>query len=326
MPVIPLKEIEAAADIIYRYMRPTPEIMWPLLSERVGTEVIVKHENHTPIGAFKVRGGLNYLTKLLAAEPECPGVITATRGNHGQSVARAAGALGLRSVIYVPHGNNPEKNTAMKAYGAELIEYGEDFQESREEAGRVAADEGLHMIAPFDPDLVAGVGTYAWEFLSTHPDLDTIYVPIGMGSGICGLISARDGLNLKTKIVGVVADRAPAYALSFDAGEVINTNSADTFADGVACRSPDPSAFEIIHHGAERIVRVPEISFCAAMQAYFFDTHNIAEAAGAGPLAALLQEKEKMRGKKVGLILTGGNADRAQFQQALCTDCARWKA
>jgi len=317
MPVIPLKDIEAAADIVYRHMRPTPEISWPLLNARAGTEVIVKHENHTPIGAFKIRGGLNYMQRLKDAEPDCPGVITATRGNHGQSVARAASAAGLRSVIYVPHGNNPEKNLAMQAYGAELMVHGDDFQESREEAGRVGEAEGLHMIPPFHADLIAGVGTYGLELMRAHPDLDTIYVPVGMGSGICGLISVRDGLGLKTKIVGIVAERAPAYALSFETGKPVETNDADTFADGVACRAPDPQAVEIINAGAERIVRLAEEEFRDAMRAYFFDTHNIAEGAGAGPLAGLLQEKDKMAGKKVGVILSGGNADKDQFLQAM---------
>ena len=317
MPAIPLKDIEDAAQIVYRHMRPTPEISWPLLNARTGADVIVKHENHTPIGAFKVRGGLNYMTRLKEAEPDCPGVITATRGNHGQSVSRAATAVGLRSVIYVPRGNNPEKNAAMEAFGAELMVHGDDFQESREEAGRVGEKEGLHMIPPFHPDLVAGVGTYALELFQAHPDLDTVYVPVGMGSGICGLISARDGLGLKTKIVGIVADRAPAYALSFEAGEPVNTNDADTFADGVACRSPDPQAVEIINAGADRIVRLAEDEFRAAMRAYFYDTHNIAEGAGAGPLAGLLQERDKMAGRKVGVILSGGNADKAQFLDAM---------
>lgn len=317
MPTIPLKDIEAAAEIVYRHMRPTPEISWPLLNARTGAEVIVKHENHTPIGAFKVRGGLNYMTRLKEADPDCPGVITATRGNHGQSVSRAATAVGLRSVIYVPHGNNPEKNAAMEAFGAELMVHGDDFQESREEAGRVGEAEGLHMIPPFHPDLVAGVGTYALELLQAHPDLDTVYVPVGMGSGICGLISARDGLGLKTRIVGIVAERAPAYALSFEAGTPVNTNDADTFADGVACRSPDPEAVAIINAGADRIVRLSEDEFRAAMRAYFYDTHNIAEGAGAGPLAGLLQEKDRMAGKKVGVILSGGNADKTQFLDAM---------
>jgi threonine dehydratase len=321
---VPLAKIEAAAALVHAHMRPTPEIRWPLLAARTGCDVVVKHENHTPIGAFKIRGGLTYMANLAEREPECTGVITATRGNHGQSVARAASALGIRAVIYVPFGNNPEKNDAMRAFGAELIEFGNDFQESREEAGRVGSAQGLHMIPPFHPDLVAGVGTYALELMRAHADLDTVYVPIGMGSGICGLISARDGLGLKTKIVGVVADRAPAYALSFEAGHAVETNSADTFADGVACRAPDPTAVEIVNRGAERIVRVAEEDFRDAMRAYFYDTHNIAEGAGAAALAGLLKEKDKMAGRKVGLILSGGNADRAQLQKALCTDCTKW--
>jgi threonine dehydratase len=324
MSSIPLKDIEAAAKVVYQHMRPTPEISWPLLDARAGTEVIVKHENHTPIGAFKIRGGLNYIQQLKDSEPDCPGVITATRGNHGQSVARAATAAGFRSVIYVPHGNNPEKNAVMQAYGCELVEHGDDFQESRVEAGRIGEREGLHMIPPFHPHLVAGVATYGLELMQVHPDLDTIYVPVGMGSGMAGLIYARDGLGLKTNIVGSVAENAPAYALSFEAGKSIETDDANTFADGVACRSPDAGALEIIHAGAERFVRIAEEEFYVAMQAYFFDAHNIAEGAGAGPLAGLLKEKDKMAGKKVGVILTGGNADRAQLQKALCTDCSRW--
>lgn len=316
MSGIPLSEIEAAAETVYRHMRPTPEIRWPLLAARTGCDVVVKHENHTPIGAFKVRGGLHYMNKLIAAQPDCPGVITATRGNHGQSVARAATALGLRAVVYVPFGNNPEKNEAMRAFGAELVEFGDDFQESREEAMRIGAAEGLHAIPPFHPDLVAGVGTYALELLTVHPDLNTVYVPIGMGSGVCGMISARDGLGLKTKVVGVVAEGAPAYALSFDAGKVVGTNSADTFADGLACRAPDADALAIIRGGADRIVRVTEQGFRDAMRAYFYDTHNIAEGAGAAALAALMQEKDRMAGKKVGVVLSGGNADFAQFQGA----------
>lgn len=317
MTTLSLSEIEAAADIVYRHMRPTPEIRWPLLSERLGCDVVVKHENHTPIGAFKVRGGLTYMDRLMTRTPKCPGVITATRGNHGQSVARAATAMGLRAVVYVPFGNNPEKNAAMKAFGCDLVEFGGDFQESREEAMRVGERDGLHPIPPFHPDLVAGVATYGLELMTAHPDLDTIYVAIGMGSGICGLIAVRDALGLKTKIVGVVAEKAPAYARSFDAGMVVETESADTFADGVACRVPDGAALQIIRAGADRIVQVSEQGFLDAMRAYFFDTHNIAEGAGAGGLAGLMKEKERMAGKKVGVILSGGNADRAQVLDLL---------
>lgn len=313
---IPLADIEAATEIVYAHMRPTPEIRWPLLSERTGADVVVKHENHTPIGAFKVRGGLVYMRRLKDAQPDCPGVITATRGNHGQSIARAARAVGLRAVLYVPHGNNPEKNAAMRAFGAELVEHGEDFQESREEAARQAEAEGLHMIPPFHPWLVAGVATYALELFTACPDLDTVYAPIGMGSGICGLISVRDGLGLATKIVGVVAENVPAYALSFDAGEPIAIGATDTIADGLAVRIPDPDAFAIIKAGAERIVRITEDEFRGAMRAYYVDTHNLAEGAGAAPLAALIKERETMAGSKVGLVLSGGNADLGSFREA----------
>ncbi len=317
MPFVSRDDLYAAAEIVAGHMPSTPQICWPLLSERVGAEVWVKHENHTPIGAFKVRGGFNFMTRLKADQPDCPGVITATRGNHGQSVALAGSKVGIKSTVLVPYGNNPEKNAAMRAYGAELIEHGEDFQEAKEYAVELGIERGLTMVPPFHPWLVAGVGTYSVEFLSAVADLDTVYVPIGMGSGISGMISARDGLGLKTEIVGVVADNAPSYALSFEAGEPIPTNSADTLADGLACRVPDPAALEIILGGAARIVRVSEDEILDAMAIYFLDTHNAAEGAAAAPLAALLKERDKMSGKKVGLILSGGNADRELFGQVL---------
>jgi len=317
MPVASKPDLEAAAETVYRHMAPTAQIHWPLLSRRTGAEVWVKHENQTPIGAFKIRGGLNYMTRLKAADPGCPGVITATRGNHGQSVALAASKVGLEATILVPFGNNPEKNDAMRAFGGNLIEHGEDFQEAREYAGELAEDRGLHMIPPFHPHLVEGVGTYAMEFLSSIEDLHTVYVPIGQGSGICGVISARDALGLTTEVVGVVADNAACYALSFDAHEPVSTNSADTLADGMACRVPDENALEIIWKGAERIVRLTEDEILTAMGIYFTDTHNTSEGAGAAPLAALIKERGQMAGKKVGLILSGGNADKALFGRAL---------
>lgn len=320
MTVLTLDQIREGRDIVYRHMPPTPTHHWPLLSARTGAEVWVKHENHTPIGAFKVRGGLVYMTKLKQAEPDCPGVISATRGNHGQSVALAASAVGLKSVVVVPHGNNPEKNAAMKAFGAELIEHGADFQEALEFTIELAKQRGLHLVPVFHPWLLTGVATYALELFEAQPDLDTVYAPIGMGSGICGLITARDLLGIGTKLVGVVAENAPAYALSFEAGKPVSTNTADTIADGVACRSPDPDAVAIICKGAERIVRVPEDGFLDAMAAYFVDTHNACESAAAGPLAALLQEKERLAGNKVGLILSGGNSDRAMFRDVLGRD------
>ena len=316
--MLPTKaELQAAAQIVATHMAPTPQIHWPLLSARAGCEVWVKHENHTPIGAFKIRGGLNFMTRLKADQPDCPGVITATRGNHGQSVALAAGKVGLAATVLAPRGNNLEKNAAMRSLGAELIEYGEDFQEAYEQSAHLAKEKGLHSIPPYHPWLIEGVGTYSLEFLSAIEGLDTVYVPIGMGSGISGMMAAREALGLKTKVVGVVADNAPAYALSFDAGQPVSTNAADTLADGLACRTPDPAAVEAINKGAERIVRVSEDEILAAMGHYFTDTHNVAEGAGAAPLAALGQERDKMAGKKVGLILSGGNADRELFKRAL---------
>lgn len=317
MPILTLDQVHEGRDIVHAHMPPTPTYNWPLLDARTRANAWVKHENHTPIGAFKVRGGLVYMTKLKQAEPDCPGVISATRGNHGQSVARAAAAVGLKSVIVVPHGNNPEKNAAMKALGAELIEHGDDFQEALEFTMTLAEERGLHLVPVFHPWLLMGVATYALELFEAHGDLDTVYAPIGMGSGICGLITVRDLLGLETKLVGVVAENAPAYALSFDAGEPVATNTADTIADGVACRSPDAGAVKIICDGAERIVRIAEDEFLDAMAAYFVDTHNAAESAAAGPLAALLKERDAMAGKKVGLILSGGNSDRAMFHDVL---------
>lgn len=314
-PVI--TELDAARAIVYRHMSATPTYAWPLLSARAGCDVFVKHENHTPVGAFKVRGGLVYLTGLKATQPDLEGVISATRGNHGQSLAFAAAKVGMKAVVVVPQGNNAEKNAAMKALGAELIVHGQDFQEALEYTQGLAAERGLKMIGPFEPPLMRGVATYALELFEQVAKLDTVYAPIGMGSGICGLITVRDALGLDTEIVGVVADNAPAYALSFDAGEVVNTDTADTIADGVACRSPSEDAFAIIKSGAARIVRVGEDEILAAMGHYFTDTHNVAEGAAAAALAALLKERDAQAGRRVGLILSGGNADAATLKAAL---------
>jgi len=307
--MVTLAEIEAAQTFVYQVMQPTPQTHYPLLSQRAGCTVIVKHENHTPLGAFKVRGGVVYMDWLRRAHPQVTGVVTATRGNHGQSIAFAAARAGLKATIFVPHGNSKEKNAAMRALGGELIEAGDDFQDAREAAMRCAAEEGLHMLPSFSPLLVQGVGTYALELFGAHPNLDAVYAPIGMGSGICGLISARDGLGLKTEIIGVVAEGAPAYALSFAAGKPIETATVTTFADGVATRKPDPSAFDVIHRGAARIVQVSDDEIRAAMQHYYTDAHNLAEGAGAVPLAGLLQERERQRGKKAAVVLTGSNVD-----------------
>lgn len=315
-----LEELEDASELIYRHLQPTPQIAWPLLAERCGCEVWVKHENHTPIGAFKVRGGLIYLARLMEREPDVAGVITATRGNHGQSVALAARLSGMPCTIVVPEGNSREKNNAMRAFGAELIVEGHDFQAAAEFTAGLAEERGYHFIPSFHEDLFTGVGTYALEFFRAVPELDAVYVPIGMGSGICGIISARDALGLKTDIIGVAAEQASAYALSFRQGGPVSTNSADTIADGMACRVPNPDALEIIIKGASRVLTVGEDEITRAMQHYFTDTHNVAEGAGAAPLAGLLQERDQMAGKKIGLILSGGNVDSNVFRDVLAAD------
>jgi threonine dehydratase len=317
-----LSQLERAQGVVASAMPPTPAYAWPLLSERLGASVIVKHENHTPIGAFKVRGGLVYLDRLKRERPDTVGIISATRGNHGQSLAFAASRHGLPVTIYVPRGNSVEKNRAMRAFGAELVEHGEDFQAAREEAIRRAETSGLHIVPAFHPDLVLGVATYALELLRKAPDLDVLYVPIGQGSGICGCILARDLLGLKTEIVGVQSTEAPSYALSFAAGTVVMTNSSDTLADGMATRVPDPDALAIIRKGASRIVQVTDGEVGAAIRAYWTDTHNLAEGAGAAALAAALQEKSKIRGKRVGLILSGGNIDFDLFKRWIIPDAA----
>ncbi|MGE0117441.1 MAG: threonine dehydratase [Dongiaceae bacterium] len=310
-PTLPtLADLDEAAAFVHAAMPPTPQYRWPLLCARAGAEVWVKHENHGPIGAFKLRGGLTYMRELKRAQPGIAGVIAATRGNHGQSVAFAAQRAGIAAIIVVPHGNSREKNAAMRALGAGLIEHGHDFQAAYEHAMALAAQRALHPLRSFHPWLIVGVGTYALELFRAVPDIDTAYVPIGLGSGICGTIAARDALGLTTRVVGVVAENAAAYALSFARKTAISTNSAETIADGMACRVPDAAALEIILRGADRVVSVSEAEIKAAMRHYFTDTHNVAEGAGAAPLAALLQERARMAGKRVALILSGGNIDR----------------
>ena len=312
-----LKTLEAAAQLVHRVIPPTPQICWPLVCQRAEAEVWVKHENHTVLGAFKVRGGLVYMEALKQREPRVAGVIAATRGNHGQSVAFAAKRAGLRSVIVVPHGNSREKNLAMGALGAELIECGSDFQEAYEHATRLARAERLHLVPSFDAALVAGVASYALELFSAVANFDAVYVPIGVGSGICGVIAVREALGLRTEVVGVVASGAPAYALSYAAGRPIATESALTIADGIACRVPNPEALEIIGKGASRVATVTDDQIRAAMRHLFSDTHNAAEGAGAAALAALLKERDRMRGRRVALILSGGNVDREVFAETL---------
>lgn len=309
-----LAELEAAARLVHQAFPPTPQIAWPLLAARCGADVHVKHENHTPTGAFKLRGGLVYMERLQRERPEVKGVVSATRGNHGQSLAYAGRRHGVPVTILVPRGNSAEKNAAMRAFGARLIEHGEDFDAAREEAMRLAVAEGLEFAPSFAPDLVKGVATYALEFFRDAPPLDALYVPIGLGSGICGCIMARDLLGLSTQIIGVQSTGAPSYALSYAAGQVVTTPRAETLADGMATRVPDAGALAIIRAGAARIVTVTDDEVAAAIRAYWQDTHNLAEGAGAAPLAALLQERAAMAGKRVGLVLCGGNIDLDLFR------------
>jgi len=312
-----ITELQRAAEFVHRTIAPTPQYCWPKLRQSIGCNVWVKHENHTPTGAFKVRGGLVYLDRLRQTSPEISGVISATRGNHGQSIAFAAARLGIPATIYVPVGNSPDQNLAIATFGAKVVEFGRDFDEAKHEASRVAADQGLHFVPSYHRHLVAGVASYALELFRAVAELNTVYVGIGMGSGISGLIAARNALDLKTEIVGVVAANAPATALSFAAGHPVSTPSARTFADGLATREPNAQAVEVICRGAARIVKVTEEEIAAAMRVYFDDVHQIAEGAGAAPLAALLQEREHMAGKSVAVILSGGNIERERFIQVL---------
>ena len=315
--MLSLQEVEDAAQVVYSAMPPTAQYAWPLLARRTGCEVWVKHENHTPIGAFKVRGGLVYMDRLRRAQPELKGVVSATRGNHGQSIAVGARKVGIAATIVVPHGNSLEKNAAMRAFGAELIESGHDFDAAKDVAMRLAEERGLSMIPSFHRDLVRGVATYALELFRGAPTLDTVYVPIGLGSGICGVIAMRDALSPGTKVVGVVSTEAPAYALSFAAGKVVSTNSANTIADGMAVRGPDAEALAIIRKGADRIVQVSDDEIAMAMRSYYEDTHQLTEGAGAAALAALMRERDRMAGKRVALVLSGGNIDRPLYLRLL---------
>ncbi len=320
VPAWTLAELDTARELVYASMGPTPQLRWPLLGERCDAEVWVKHENHTPIGAFKLRGGVVYMDHLRRELPAAGGVLTATRGNHGQSVAFAAREAGLPAVVVVPIGNSSEKNAAMRVLGAELIEHGHDFQAAYEFATGEAARRGLHLVPSFHPLLSLGIASYGLELFRAVEDIDTVYVPIGQGSGICALLGARNALGVPTRVVGVVTENAAAYALSFASGEPRSTESADTIADGLACRVAVPEAVELINRGAERIVTVSEGEIRAAMRHYFTDTHNVAEGAGAAPLAALLKERDEMAGKRVALVLSGGNVDRPVFADVLAED------
>lgn len=312
-----LTEIKEAQNLIYSLMQPTPQISWPLLNQRLHANVWVKHENHTPIGAFKARTAVVYAAELFKERKTVNGLITATRGNHGQSVALAGQRFHVPVTIVVPFGNSTEKNAAMRAQGARLIEHGDDFQSAREHASHLAKEQNLHFVPPYHRNIVKGVASYWVELFTAVPDLDVVFVPIGMGSGICSGCAVRNGMNLKTKIVGVVADGAPAYALSFEAGRVIEAAVTTQIADGMAIRIPDEDALEVIRENVDHIVRVSEEEMRRAMKIYFTDTHNTVEGAGAASLAAALKETERLEGKRIGLILSGGNVDHETFAAVL---------
>lgn len=317
MTDLSLDSLRAAAAMVHAHMPPTPQYAWPLLGARAGCDLWVKHENHLPTGAFKARGAITYIDWLRRAHPEVSGIVTATRGNHGQAQARAATAAGLTVTIVVPHGNAREKNAAMRAFGATLIEHGHDFDSAKAEAMRLSRDEGLFMVPPYHGELVRGVASYGLELFDAVADIDTVYVPVGCGSGLCGTIAARDALGIKTRVVGVVSAHVDAAKRSFEAGELLASPTAYTFADGVAVCTPVQAALDYFGPRAERFVAVTDDEVAEAIRIYWEDTHNLAEGAGAVALAALLQEKERMRGKRVAVILSGGNGDRSQMAEIL---------
>ena len=312
-----LQELEAASALVHAAMPATPQYRWPLLEARTGVETWVKHENHTPVGAFKVRGGITYFDWLAAQVPRVPGVVTATRGNHGQSVALAAARHGIPAVVVVPHGNSREKNAAMRAQGVELVEEGDDFQAAAEAADRIARERGWYRLPSFHRDLVAGVGSYALELFTAVPDLDVVYVPIGLGSGVCGVLAAREALGLRTEVVGVVSTHAPAYALSLARGAPVSHSVTTVLADGMACRTPVPEALAMMTGRLARVVQVTDGQVADAMRAFFTDTHNVAEGAGAAALAALLAERKQVAGRRAAVILCGGNVDADVFARVL---------
>jgi threonine dehydratase len=318
LPWLPgLADIEAAAEVVYRDFAPTPQYRWGLLSERLGADCWLKHENHTPVGAFKIRGGLTYFDQLARRGALPREVVSATRGNHGQSMGWAARRHGVACTIVVPRGNSVEKNAAMRALGVTLIEHGSDFQEAREHAMQLAAERGAHMVPSFHPDLLRGVSTYWWEFLRAVPQLGVAYVPIGQGSGACSAIAAKLALGHGVRIVGVVSSHATTYADSLAAGRVVEAPVTTELADGMACRVADADALAVLAPHIDHIVQVSDAQVAAAMHAIYTDTHNVAEGAGAAALAAALQERAALTGLTVGLALTGGNVDAPVFSRVL---------
>lgn len=312
-----LADIEAAAEVVYRAFQATPQYRWPLVEQRLGTRCWIKHENHTPVGAFKIRGGLHYFHQLASQGRLPQRVISATRGNHGQSIGWAARAHGVPCTIVVPRGNSTEKNAAMRALGVELVEHGDDFQASREHALALAEATGAHMVPSFHTDLVTGVATYWWELMRAAPEVDVIYVPIGQGSGACAAIAAKRALGHRASIVGVISAHATTYADSLAAGRVMDAPVTTALADGMACRRADTEALAVLSHGLDRLVQVSDAEVAEAMRALYQDTHNVAEGAGAASLAAAMKESEQLKGLTVALALSGGNVDAPVFSTVL---------
>ena len=313
-------EVEAALQVVRRFVPPTPQYAWPLLRERIGLPVWVKHENHTPAGAFKVRGGLTYFDALVRRAPEVRGVISATRGNHGQSVGSAARRYGLQATIVVPHGNSVEKNAAMRALGVTLLEHGEDFQAAREHAIALAGERGLHMVPSYHRDLVLGVMTYWIEFFESFAPGEepaVVYVPIGQGSGFCAAAAARAFTGRRSALVGVVSAHATTYLDSFHARRVVAAAVGTQLADGMACRIADQEALQVVLREADDVVAVTDHEVAHAMRILFADTHNVAEGAGAAGLAALMRDRARAQGRSVGFALTGGNVDSDVFARVL---------
>ncbi|WP_077003223.1 threonine dehydratase [Variovorax sp. KK3] len=316
------EEIDAARRTVYAAMPPTPQYAWPLLARRLGCTVWAKHENHTPAGAFKLRGGLTYFETLAREQPDVRHVISATRGNHGQSVGFAARRHGLAATIVVPHGNSVEKNAAMRALGVTLVEHGDEFQTASEHAARLAEAEGLHRVPSFHRELVRGVATAYVEFFEALAQApggppDVLFVPIGLGSGFAAAAAARAHCRARTKLVGVVSAHATAYLDSFRAGRALESPVSTRLADGMACRTPVPEALDVVRKEAEDVVAVTDDEVAGAMRMLFTDTHNVAEGAGAAALAALVQQRTRWEGKTVGIALTGGNVDAAMFGEVL---------
>lgn len=306
-----------ARELVMQHLRRTPTWSYPALSRELGCELFIKHENHQPIGAFKVRGGISLMASLSDLE-RGRGVVAATRGNHGLSLAYAARLFGTRAVIVVPHGNNPEKNEAMRALGAELVEYGRDFDEACQQAERLVASQGLRYIhSAEEPAMLAGVASLGIELFEDVPDLDYVFVPVGLGSGICGICLARGVLSPRTQVVGVQAERAPSIYLSWKQKRLVTTESADTFADGLATRVPAELTLEVIQRDVADFVAVGEGAIAWAIRDLLRYTHNLAEGAGAAPLAAIRERRDWVRGKRVAMIMSGGNIDTATLKRVL---------